>query len=150
MCGEAHWATDDPLGIGGLLDDAVRLAQLVVTSGVERRDLLVQLLRDATSSLQAFANTSLLSRSVDERLAFRELGLSIGLHGLPQIAKLTSQDRELANLTRSLLEYQPLSEPIERLWCNPVHQNSRVWMEHRDINMVMLATSLAPQEYLTL
>ena len=29
MCSQARWATDDPLGIGGLLDAATRLAELV-------------------------------------------------------------------------------------------------------------------------
>ena len=29
MCAQADWSTDDPLGIGGLLDDATRLAELI-------------------------------------------------------------------------------------------------------------------------
>lgn len=150
MCQRGRWATDDPLGIGGLLDDAVRLAHLVVRRGIEQRDLLVQLLEDVRSSLAVFAGSRPWEQPPERRLPFRELGLSIGLHGVPRIAELTSQDRDLADLTRGLLGYQPLAERIESLWSRPVHQNCRTWTEHGDINTVMLATSLAPEGYLGL
>ena len=47
MCAQARWATDDPLGIGGLLDDATRLAELIFERGVMRHELLHQLLVEA-------------------------------------------------------------------------------------------------------
>ena len=53
MCHRARWATDDPLGIGGLLDDATRLAQLVFGSGVAHRESLRQILVEAELSLQS-------------------------------------------------------------------------------------------------
>jgi hypothetical protein len=150
MCGQDRWATDDPLGIGGLLDDAVRLAQMVFLFGLQRRDLLVRLLHDARTSLGAFVRSSPLGQSPEHRLAFRELGLSIGLHGLERLAELAAQEPELADVARGLLAYRWLSDEIETLWSNPIYRNSRTWLDHCDINMVMLATSVAPDGYLTI
>jgi hypothetical protein len=33
-------------------------------------------------------------------------------------------------------------------WLEPRNRRSRIWDEHRDINSVMLATSLMPEGYL--
>lgn len=150
MCELARWATDDPLGIGGLLDAATRLAQLIYHSGVERRDLLLQLLVESKHSLQTFRRSQPLSRSAERRLPFRELGLSIGIHGLPRIRELTAQDRELSVVSEDLLCYQSLAEEIEAFWSDPSHRFRSTWTDHRDINTVMLATSLAPKSYLQL
>jgi hypothetical protein len=145
MCQHSHWATDDPLGIGGLLDDALRLARLVVHRRMEWRDLLIQLLGDAATSLSAFVDSSLLSQRPDHRLAFRELGLAIGLHGLQPLAELVLQDGALAGLVGRLLPFQPLADDIDRTWSNPMYQRSRSWLDHCNINMVMLATSQLPR-----
>lgn len=149
MCANGDWATDDPLGIGGLLDDATRLAQLVFEQGSEHRELLFRLLVAAESSLRGFSRSAL-HRSAEHRLAFRELGLSIGLHGLQRITRLASRDRLLAVANDQLQLFQPLAEQIENFWADPAHRGSRTWTEHRDINTVMLATSLAPNGYLQL
>lgn len=146
----ASLATDDPLGIGGLLDDATRLAGLVFQRGVMRHDLLHQLLVDARFSLESFSRSYLLGLSAEHRLAFRELGLSIGIHGLQRLRHLVAQDRELAAASHSLLPYQPLAEQISTFWSDPARRVSSTWMDHRDINSVMLATSLAPDGYLQL
>lgn len=150
MCERARWATDDPLGIGGLLDDATRLAQIVFEYGVERHRLLRKLVTEADVSLQSFARSSPLGYSADRRLAFRELGLSIGVQGLTQIKSLVKRDRELTVLVDDLLEYRPLAERIQAFWSDPAHRQSTTWTDHRDINMVMLATSSAPLGYLQL
>lgn len=150
MCTRADWTTDDPLGIGGLLDDASRLAQLVFEHNVERRELLHQLLVDVACSLQEFGRSSLLHRSAEHRLAFRELGLSIGLHGLQRMRDLVASDRKLAAVGNGLVLYAPLAEQIEQFWCDLEHQISSSWLDHRDINVVMLATSLLPESYLQL
>ena len=150
MCAQSRWATEDPLGIGGLLDGSVRLAQMVFDRGVECRDLLVQLLRETEVSLRDFSHSPLLGHPATHRLAFRELGLTIGLHGLRRIAKLVSRDVELSTLTERLLAHDSLIEPIEAFWNEPVHRDNSTWMDHRDINTVMLATSLAPDGYLGL
>ena len=41
-------------------------------------------------------------------------------------------------------------DPIEAFWRDPANRRSNTWTEHRDINEVMLATSLAPDGYLML
>jgi hypothetical protein len=150
MSAQGGWTTDDPLGIGGLLDDATRLAQLILERGVARRELLQQLLVEAELSLHVFSRSSILHRSAEHRLAFRELGLSIGLHGLRWIGQWTAHDRELASISDSLLPYQPLAAQIQTFWCDPAHRLCSSWTDHRDINSVMLATSLAPEAYLHL
>jgi hypothetical protein len=90
------------------------------------------------------------------RLAFRELGLSIGLHAIEKLWELiqqTSRDsgmkHRLLSRTERLMQYMPLRESIETYWLNPSNRQAGSWMAHRDINMVMLATSLAPKGYLS-
>jgi len=55
-----------------------------------------------------------------------------------------------AVVTRSLMRLAPLAEIIEAFWLEPANRKTQSWMEHGDINMVMLATSLAPDGYVTL
>jgi hypothetical protein len=150
MCAHARWATEDPLGIGGLLDDATRLAQLVFDYNAARHPLLHQLLAESAISLRVLGRSSLLRRSADQRLPFRELGLSIGIHGLRRISRWVERDHELAAVYNRLLSYQPLAEQIEAFWSESAHRLSSTWTDHRDINTVMLATSLAPEGYLHL
>ncbi len=93
--------------------------------------------------------------SAGRRLAFRELGLSIGLRAIERIRDLIQNNRSLFNDSlfrqiESLAAYEALIEPVERFWCEPTHQQSAGWRAHRDINMVMLATSLSPEEFLFL
>jgi hypothetical protein len=83
--------------------------------------------------------------------------LSIGLHALEKLAGLIRQaprdlDREhrLLSRTERLMRYLPLRESIETYWLDPENRKAAEWKAHRDINMVMLATSLAPDGYLTL
>lgn len=146
MCKEAHWATDDPLGIGGLLDAAARLAQQAFLHGAVRHDLLLRVLVDAEESLRSFARTALLDRSADERLAFRELGLAIGLRGLDSVRTMMVCDDDLAVLSDRVLDHLSLAERIESYWTDPAHQGS-TWTDHGDINSVMLATALKPDGY---
>lgn len=145
MCGHGRWATDDPLGIGGLLHDAARLAAIVYRCDLERRGLLVDVLRESHKSLRAFAHSPALSLPAEHRLAFRELGLSIGLRTLGFVGELVACDTQVALLVDSLREYRSCAEEIEAFWADPVHRHTRLWNDHRDINMVMLATSLAPR-----
>lgn len=147
MCQGAHWLTDDPLGIGGLLDDAARLIQLVFARGMDRGQLLRRILAAALPSLRAFSRSSLVSRPADQRLAFRELGLSIGVWGLDQLSALVPRNHDLAPIVTDLLAYRPLAETIQAFWSDPAHRCSSTWMDHRDINTVMLATSIAPEGY---
>jgi hypothetical protein len=147
MCERGPFVTEDTLGIGGLLDAAARLAQMVFERGIDRRDLLHRVLVDAQRSLNASAGWASVGLPAERRLAFRELGLSIGMHGVERIKDLVKRDHEIAGVVDRLFEHRPLADEIETFWSDPAHWLSRTWQEHLDINTVMLATSLAPEGY---
>jgi hypothetical protein len=149
LCAGTRWATDDPLGIGGLLDDAARLAQITFPDGFHGRELLRRVLLEAAHSLQAFDDTSL-HRPAAQRLAFRELGLAIGMSGIERISELAKDDHELTELIQVVLESRFLAAQISEFWSAAAHRQNRTWLEHNDINAVMLATCLAPEGYLGL
>jgi len=157
ICEGKRWATDDPLGIGGLLCDAFRVAQLVVSENFARMDLLEILLEDSLLGLKSYGANTSLKLPADHRLAFRELGLSIGLRAIEKLQKLIEENpnsfkrqRALRSQIEALKRYEPLIAIIETFWLESNHRESNTWSEHRDINMVMLATSLAPDGYLSL
>ena len=91
------------------------------------------------------------------RLAFRELGLSIGLKSLEKMQILIREHAEhftnralLESQLASFEQYLHLGEVIENFWLEPENQKSSTWREHIDINSVMLVTSLMPDGYLTI
>ena len=61
-----------------------------------------------------------------------------------------SNQLELHAKLSGLERFLPLLELIESFWLEPINQQSHSWTGHRDINTVMLATSLAPDGYLVL
>lgn len=155
ICRGQNWATDDPLGIGGLLSDAYRLAQMIDCGYLEQSDLLEDLLRYSLTGLQSFIKSDSLSLPAEYRLAFREIGLCIGLHGIERLQDLLEKTSRLYNIypglpeyLTMLLQYIPLTDLIENFWLEPEHRRTASWTEHRDINMVMLATSLLPDGFL--
>ena len=157
MCRGKSWATDDPLGIGELLSSAYRLSQLIVSEGVEQAELLAILLDASLMGLQAYERGHAWTLPADHRLAFRELGLSIGLHAGEKLAGLIRQTpsdfkmkNRLHSRAESLMGVAPLRDIIETFWLAPANRQASSWTGHRDINMVMLATSLAPDGYLSL
>ena len=155
ICEGKTWDTDDALGIGGLLCDAYRMAQLSVDQGSEENGLLATLLESSLRGLGHFAAGSSLMSPADDRLAFRELGLSIGLRAVQRLQGLIEGHPSIfdkAHLAhpkiKSLMRYLPLSGGIEKFWLDPASRENETWRAHREINMVMLATSLAPDGYL--
>ena len=157
ICEGKGWDTEDPLGIGGLLCDAYRSAQLNVSHGSDEHDLTVALLESSLRGLEHFVKGNSLMFSADDRLAFRELGLSIGLRALQRLHRLITEHptrfvegHPVQARIRGLMRYLPLSEAIERFWLHPAAAETETWKEHREINLVMLATSLAPDGYLAL
>lgn len=154
ICAGQDLFTNDALGIGGLLFDACRMAQLRLGDGFERSDLLERTLEAALLGLESFATRSPMRLSAEYRLAFRELGLAIGLRGVEKIRKLVEENPgafdkgQLARL-ESLSRYLPLGEQIERFWREGESRQAASWREHQEINRVMLATSLAPEGFLT-
>jgi hypothetical protein len=47
-----------------------------------------------------------------------------------------------------LISYRSLAEIIENFWLQPENREVPSFKDHRDINEVMLATSLVPDGYL--
>jgi hypothetical protein len=151
------WTTTDPLGLGGLMMDAYRLQQVRQPGSTMDAQLLEKLLGAAITGLQQYARSSALQQPAPYRLAFRELGLSIGLHAMVRMhatlddaAHTDAMSTSLRDRLDTLLQYLPLSDEIEAFWRNPEHQRTASWNDHQDINEVMLATSLAPDGFLVL
>jgi hypothetical protein len=117
MAQKIQLVTDDPLGIGNMLVDAFRLYQMEETD-----NLLSKIIESSNFGLQCVDLTY-------HNLAFRELGLAIGLEAAKRMKKL----EQFLNLKEEIIEF----------WLD--HRN---WKEHKDINQVMLATSLIPSEFL--
>jgi hypothetical protein len=157
ICQRNNWVTDDPLGIGGLLFDAVRIVQLIVKGGFRYGMLLEDVVDSALSGMEAYSKGSFLSLPAEYRLAFRELGLSIGLHGVELLREeieehpgLFGRKSPVHQAVDTLLEYVPLAEEIERFWMERKNRETLNWTDHREINTVMLATSLAPRGFLAI
>jgi len=148
-------ATADPLGIGGLLVAACRLAQLEHEGFVRPGPLVEALLGAALEGLVEYADRHELRLDALERLAFRELGLSIGLHAVALMEQLAGDTPDRSRFSEearahlsSLARYAPLGRSIEAFWMDPEHRRTPTWVEHRDIDEVMLSTSLVPEGFL--
>lgn len=162
ICKGISLTTDDPLGVGGLLFDGSRLAQLMIQNCSRGGDLthrqgLASLLENVMNSAligaESFANGETLAYPADYRLAFRELGLSIGLSAVEKMQKWIEENpsifpRESRARVEDLTGYISLRDRIEQFWMNDRNREARTWIEHREINMVMLATSLSPDSFL--
>jgi hypothetical protein len=145
MVRRGDWTTDDPLGIGGLLVDAWRVQQLSAQGIDVEPHLLERLLDAAHSGLTLYVRGGDLHLPARYRLAFRELGLAIGLHA---VERMQAADPGQRAQLEALAQYLPLAGDIEAFWLDPAQQSSATWIEHQDINTVMLATSLVPDGYL--
>lgn len=155
MCEGRDWRTDDPLGLGGLLSDALRAARLMADNPDLQLDrLLADLLDAAAKGLSLSIRRSALHQPAAYRLAFRELGLAIGLHAAERLEELFRKRPEIlakqdsfADRLREILHHMPLCSQIESFWLSAENQRGASWTGHQDINRVMLATSLAPDGY---
>ena len=157
ICKGRHWETDDLLGLGGLLCDAFRTAQLFAQGVLEESDTLRIILSASVPGLKYPGRENFLYTPAKFRLAFRELGLSIGLHALERLDSFIREnlsvfvnDRDISVLLKSLWRFMSLRDKIEAFWLDPDNRRSDVWKEHRDINTVMMATALCPDSFLSL
>jgi hypothetical protein len=127
------------------------VAQLGREGAVREAHLLERLLAAARAGLEDYAVSGQLREPAEYRLAFRELGLAIGLEGVALLAQKSSgaNPAERRQID-ALLSRLPLGDDIESFWRNPEHRASSTWTEHRDINEVMLATRLLPEGMLAL
>lgn len=154
ICRGMSLVTDDPLGIGGLLSDASRTAQLIVKAGFKYDSLLAAIVNAALLGMDVFARGGSLEYPAEYRLAFRELGLAIGLFGVESLQKWIVENPDLARQESLhqwidvLRGYVPIGEEIKQFWIDGKNRETASWIEHREINMVMLCTSIAPDEFL--
>jgi hypothetical protein len=151
---DRNWATDDPLGLGGLLFDACRLCRLSEKSHNDA-ELLEALLDGCSRGLASFLRDHPLARAASHRLAFRELGLAIGLKAVASAAYEITQrsfDNKVAlrRATDWLLRHESLGAEIIDDWLLPARQQDDFWCAHQDINDVMLATALIPDTFLSI
>lgn len=148
MCQGRGWATADALGIGGLLVDALLLARTAAGADVHQaHPLFERALHDAARSLDAISLGRGLEGPASHRLAFRELGLAIGLAAAGRIRRMRDDGALAASSVvddalERITQHLPLRERLQRFWLDPAHQQADTWTEHEDINAVMLATSL--------
>lgn len=156
MCKEKDWATEDALGLGELLTDAYKLVQLIDIHQLRDTDRLLSLLEDIEYSLHMFSNHNQLHLPAQYRLAFRELGLSIGLCAISRMQNRIEKHPnhfknadQLTSMLSRLSHFFPISKLIGDFWLQPQHRLVHSWSDHEDINTVMLATVLAPEMYLS-
>jgi hypothetical protein len=153
MCRAAEWATDDALGIGGLLTDAWWTAQLLGSAlppSAHLERIFPRIVDAAVVSLAAFSRSRSLRAPAAHRLAFRELGLAIGLRAAAALvdAQRSLPDGVRLRAMRELEGYLPLAGEIAATWLDAGARATDAWKAHEDINDVMLATALLPDEYL--
>lgn len=162
LCRHRDWTTDDPLGLGGLLFDACRLCRLpddgsLGDGGMDDARLTEEIAGACCQGLTAWLASGGMNQPAAYRLAFRELGLAIGLRGVPILdqalrsgAKGYGTRPGLWRAVDMLLSYQPLGQAITDDWMQDARQREQGWRAHQDINDVMLATSLLPDRFLSI
>ena len=156
MCASLNWMTSDALGIGGLLTNACALIQLLSKGNYsEFEQILIKMLEDIKLGIVSYLRTNTLLQPAVSRLAFREIGLSIGLHAL-EIMKLLLNDNQnqfkhnnkIEKCLKEVSQFEFIADEIDAYWLDKAHSSTRTWNEHYNINNVMLATSLMPRTYL--
>jgi hypothetical protein len=157
ICRGKNWATDDPLGLGGLLGHAYTILQLIVQGRFNAAGLLRDLLESSLAGLDVCQLSRFLSLPASGRLAFRELGMAIGLHVVERIEglidekpKMLVNNHAIYSQVKALRRFASLGEAIEKFWLDPQNRKAESWTAHQDINSVMLTTSLAPDGCLKL
>jgi hypothetical protein len=128
---------------------------MIAIEAFQNADLLAALLDASSLGLDAYFRTDPLKAPAYYRLAFRELGLSIGLHALERLQRLIEKrpgilrnEQQPGGRLEELMRYVGFAEVIESFWLEPANREDPSFTEHLDINTVMLATSLAPDGYL--
>jgi hypothetical protein len=145
-----HWITDDPLGAGSLLTDAWKLMQ--IKSPIKDK-VLPKVLRASRVSLDHVSVFMRMQGQAEDRLAFRELGLSIGLHAVEEMQRMVENEGVVDGVKEAvtdLARHKALAQRIEDFWAKPSNRSAQTWKDHEDINAVMLAASLSPGDFLTI
>ena len=154
ICGRAEsFGTADPLGLGCLLLVASEWCELAAREGLRADAMLLRVLSDCQRGLDVLASSRWLDGPPERRLAFRELGLSIGLRTVPRMAATVrahpgrfgsaAEQAALGARIADLRRLEPLAAHLEEAWLAPHAQAVPAWTDHLDINSVSLAASLA-------
>jgi len=128
--GRGSWETDDALGIGGLLCDASRLTQLTLAGALTEPALLEDLLQSSLRGLEALLHQHPFRQRPERRLAFRELGLAIGLHATRRLRGSLARHPSAFRSERSsafleeLARYEPLAGEIASFWLDASRRES--------------------------
>lgn len=138
LCAGRDWSTTDALGIGGLLLNTLRAAGLA-TDKLPEEIRPEKLLSDSLNGLKLYTRMHDANRTANQRLAFRECGLSLGLRALFGVKE---QSAALNLDIKELVKFIPLADETEDFWVDPDKQRAGTWTEHLDINAVSLASSL--------
>ena len=142
-------ATTDPLGIGGLLVDAHRVAALRRAGAWAGDDgFFDALLVSAALGLRHYVRQPDLRAPAAHRLGFRELGLAIGLAAVEPLRADAGPSADARAALDELARYASVRGVIESFWLDDAHRRQETWTTHEDINEVMLATALAPDGFL--
>jgi hypothetical protein len=142
--------TPDPLGLGGLLADACRVAFLTGRGALDGERLLERLLRAALGGLALYLRQGDWRAPAARRLAFRELGLAIGLSAVGYLREeVERHDTGGARVRASLQALErgaALGPELVASW-RAERSGTDEPSDHRDIDDVMLATALLPEGY---
>ena len=146
-------ATGDPLGIGGLLFDSLRITRLMIHGVSFPPGLLGSVTTAALGGLGRFLPDPVPALPAGYRLAFRELGLSTGLAAAGELREVIAENSRSPDESPCPAGWRhsactPMRERIEGFWLDTQNRTSTTWTGHREINTVMLATSLAPGGFL--
>lgn len=155
LCAGREWYTEDLLGLGSLLTDAYALARMMADGVSSEPELLQTLVETALAGLETVLRSRQLELRPEVRLPFRELGFGIGLRAARRLHERFDGDPnacpkidEARSSIERLAGHEDLATSIERFWLHPENRRAAQWNRHREINEVMLATSLAPYGYL--
>ncbi len=166
MVEDGDLATNDPLGTGSLLTDAWLLARITEPHQPRRRQILERVLDAGERSLATVQRSRMLELPATQRLAFRELGLALGIEAVNRLAAdgqpgagspdAGSPDAGspgaglpgVAHYAEAMAGAAHLRGAIHEHWLDPENRRAPTWTEHEDINTVMLAASLTPGGYL--
>jgi len=153
ICGHSTWRTTDMLSIGSLMIEAYRMGQLIMLGETLDVSLLYEVIHGAYEGLSELEGVDW-DTNPELRLAFRELGLVIGLKAIGRFSELVLQEKGLRDvLAKSLVAFErflPLVGVIESFWLAPEHRLNNTWIQHVDINEAMLVTTLLPDGFLEL
>jgi hypothetical protein len=120
--------------------------------------LLLRVAAAAGESLACWPERRELRSPVESRLAFRELGLAIGVRAAPRICEAIDRHptRFGTAVERAILRAHlegvsarsGLADRIEAAWLEPSARVASSWRMHEDINAVMLASSLVEGSFM--